>query len=60
MDVINIEVAMRTLPQRTQTGGSPMGNRRKTIRGADAFCMRQATLEMDLYSADESSKEMKY
>lgn len=47
MDVINIEIAMRTLPQRTQKGGSPMGNRRKTIRGADAFCMRQATLEMD-------------
>lgn len=31
-----------------------MGNRRKTIRGTDAFCMRQATLEMDLYSADKS------
>lgn len=54
MDVINIEVAMRTLPQRAQKGGSSMGNRRKTIRGADAFCMRQAALEMDLYSADKS------
>lgn len=31
-----------------------MGNRRKTISGAGACCMRQATLEMDLYSADKS------
>lgn len=54
MDVINIEAAMRTLPQRAQKGGSSMGSRRKTIRGADAFCMRQAALEMDLYSADKS------
>lgn len=52
MDVVNIEAAMRTLPQRR---GSSMGNRRKTIRGADAVCMRQGTSEMVLNSADMST-----
>lgn len=55
MRVINIEAAMRTLPQRVRKGGSSMGNRRETIRGADAVCMRQVASEMALYSADMST-----
>lgn len=55
MGVINIEAAMRTLPQRAQKGGSSMGNRRETIRGADAVCMRQDASEMILNSADMST-----
>lgn len=54
MGVINIEVTAKTLPQRAQKGGSSMGNRQETIRGADAVCMRQAASEMALYSADKS------
>ena len=51
MRVINIEAEMRTLPQRAQKGGSSMGNRRETIRGADVVCMRQDASEMILNSA---------
>lgn len=55
MGVINIEAATRTLPQRAQKGGSSMGNRRETIRGADAVCMAQNALELVLNSADMST-----
>ena len=55
MSVINIEVAAKILPQRAQKGGSSMGNRQETIRGADIVCMRQVASERALYySADKS------
>ena len=55
MGVINIEVAMRTLLQRAQKGGSSMGNRREAIRGVDLVCMRQVASEIVLNSADMSA-----
>lgn len=55
MGVIDIEAATRTLPQRAQKGGSSMGNRRETIRGADAVCMTQNALELVLNSANVST-----
>ena len=48
MGVINIEVAAKILPQRAQKGGSSMGNRQETIRGADAVCMRQVASELGI------------
>lgn len=55
MGVIGIEAAMRILPQRAQKGGSSMGNRRESIRDADAGRTRQGASEMVLNSADMSS-----
>ncbi len=55
MSVINIGAAVGILPQRAQKGGSSMGNRRETIRGADAVCTRQGASELALNSADMST-----
>lgn len=55
MGVINIEAAVGILPQRAQKGGSSMGNRRETIRGADAVCMTQDAWELALDSVNTST-----